>query len=226
MGSKMNKELIIFDMDGTLIDSAPSLAYAINLMLKEIGKEPLSLDRIREFIGKGAEILVKRSLLNCVDYENKNIDSELFNKAHKLLLDYYSKNLNTKTTLFDGAKETLKLLKDSYKIALVTNKPQEFVGEILENFNIDSYFDYILGATNKIAKKPAPDMLLKTCQDLNINTKDAIMIGDSANDIIAAKSANIDTIAVSYGYYSGDIKELNPTIVVDKLIDIPKVLNG
>ena len=221
-----NKQLIIFDMDGTLIDSAPSLAFAINHMLQKLKKESISLDRVREFIGKGSEILVKRALLNRVDIENIEINEQEFKNAHKILLDFYGRNLNAKTTLFPNAKETLEKLQKKYKIALVTNKPHQFVSEILEYFNIDIYFDYILGASNKIAKKPAPDMLLTTCKHFNIEPKHAVMVGDSNNDILAAKSANIDTIAVTYGYSNEDIRELEPTVIVDNLVQIPKVLNG
>lgn len=220
------KELIIFDMDGTLIDSAPSLAFAINHMLKELNRETISLNRVREFIGKGSEILVKRALLNRVDIDNIAINEEEFKNAHKILLDFYGKNLNAKTTLFPNTKETLEELQKEYKIALVTNKPHQFVNEILEYFNIDKYFDYTLGASDKIAKKPAPDMLLATCKYFNIEPNSAVMIGDSNNDILAAKSADIDTIAVTYGYSNKDIRELEPTVTVDNLAQIPKVLNG
>lgn len=222
----LNKELIIFDMDGTLVDSAPSLAYAINHMLQELKKEPISQDRVREFIGKGSEILVKRALLNRVDIENISINEQEFQNAHKILLDFYGKNLNAKTTLFENVKETLKALCVNYKIALVTNKPHQFVSDILEHFKIDSYFDYILGAADNIAKKPAPDMLLITCKHFNIEPKSTVMVGDSSNDILAAKAAGIDTIAVTYGYSNEDIIALEPTVIVDNLAQIPKVLNG
>ena len=221
-----NKKLVIFDMDGTLIDSAPSLAYAINHMLKELNREPITLDRVRDFIGKGSEILVKRALLNRVDIDDIKISEQEFKNAHKILLDFYGKNLNAKTSLFPNTKETLEELQKNYKIALVTNKPHQFVSEILKHFKIDNYFDYILGATDKIAKKPAPDMLLESCKHFNIEPKYAVMVGDSSNDILAAKSANIDIIAVTYGYSNEDISTLNPTLIVDNLLEIPKVLNG
>lgn len=221
-----NKELIIFDMDGTLIDSAPSLAFAINYMLKELNKEGISLNRVRDFIGKGSEILVKRALLNRVDIDDIEFNEQEFKNAHKILLDFYGKNLNAKTTLFPNTKETLEKLQKKYKIALVTNKPHQFVNEILEHFKIDSYFDYILGASDKLAKKPEPDMLIESCKYFNIEAKDAVMIGDSNNDILAAKSANIDTIAVTYGYSNEDISSLEPTVIVDRLEQIPEVLNG
>ncbi len=221
-----NKKLIIFDMDGTLIDSLPSIAYAINLMLKELNKEPISLDRVKDFIGRGSELLIKRTLLNRVDVDGIEINKQEFKNAHSIFLNFYSQNLNAKTTLFPNTKETLQELKNSYKIALVTNKPHQFVNSILENLKIDSYFDYILGATEDIAKKPAPDMLIATCDNFNIEPKNSVMVGDSSNDILAAKAANIDTIAVTYGYSNEDIKALNPTVIVDNLAQIPRLLNG
>jgi len=221
-----NKELIIFDMDGTLIDSAPSLCYAINHMLKELNKNTITLQRVQEFIGKGSEILVKRALLNKVDIDNCKIDEDEFKNAHKILIDFYGRNLNAKTTLFSNTKETLEKLNKEYKIALVTNKPHQFVNEILEHFKIDNYFDYILGATDKIAKKPAPDMLLTTCKHFNIEPKSAVMVGDSSNDILAAKAANIESIAVSYGYSNEDISKLKPTVIINSLKEIIEVLNG
>ncbi len=221
-----NKKLIIFDMDGTLIDSLPSIAYAINLMLKELNKEPISLDRVKDFIGRGSELLIKRTLLNRVDVDGIEINKQEFKNAHSIFLNFYSQNLNAKTTLFSNTKETLQELKNSYKIALVTNKPHQFVNSILENLKIDSYFDYILGATEDIAKKPAPDMLIATCDNFNIEPKNSVMVGDSSNDISAAKAANIDTIAVTYGYSNEDIKALNPTVIVDNLAQIPRLLNG
>jgi len=221
-----SKELIIFDMDGTLIDSLPSIAYAINLTLKELNKEPISLDRVKDFIGRGSEILIKRVLADRIDVDSIEIDEEEFKKVHNIFLNYYSQNLNAKTTLFPNTIETLVELKNRYKIALVTNKPHQFVGSILENLKIDGYFDYVLGATDNIAKKPAPDMLIESCKHFDIKADNTVMVGDSSNDILAAKSANIDTIAVTYGYSNEEIKVLNPTVMVDNLAQIPRLLNG
>jgi len=227
MGSRMDKKLIIFDMDGTLIDSAPSLAYAINYMLKEVGKKELPLERIRQFIGNGSAILAKKAYLNKHQFSDDELDEEEFKKAHKIFLDFYGENLNAKTKLYPNTIETLEELNNQgYITALVTNKPHQFVQPMLEHFNLANHFKEYIGASEKFTKKPAPDMLLHICDKLNIAPKDAVMVGDSANDVLAAKAANIDSIAVTYGYYSGDIRELNPTVAVDNLIEIPKVLNG
>ena len=227
LGINMNKELIIFDMDGTLLDSAPSLAYAINYMLRSVSKSELSLERIRQFIGKGSEILAKKAYLNKHEFSDDEIDKEEFKKAHKIFLDFYGKNLNAKTKLYPNAIETLEKLNNlGYITALVTNKPHQFVKPMLEHFKLDKHFKDYLGASEKFAKKPAPDMLLHICEKFNVEPKDAVMVGDSANDVLAAKAANIDSIAVTYGYYGGDIRELNPTVTVDNLTEILKVLNG
>ena len=219
------KKLIIFDMDGTLLDSAPSLAFAVNYMRKEMGKEPLSLERIRQFIGNGSEILAKRAYLNKYEFSENEIDNTELKKAHKIFLDFYGKNLNAKTKLYPGAIETLeKLNKQDYILSLVTNKPHQFVRPMLKHFNLLEHFHDYIGANEKFNKKPAPDMLLYMCKKFNIDPTNSVMIGDSKNDIFAAKNADIDSIAVSYGYYSGNIKELHPTYVVENLLKIPEVL--
>jgi len=220
-----DKRLIIFDMDGTLIDSVPSLANAINYMLRQLGKEETSLAEVRSWIGNGAQILVKRALVGSRDYEKFDIDSNLEQKALNILLDYYGKNLTKDIALYPGVKDTLRELKNrGYYLSVATNKPHEFVREILEYFNIDKFLDSFLGAGVVEHKKPHPAMLLKIIEDFKVDKKDSVMVGDSSSDIIAAKNANIDSIGLTYGYnYEKNIKELNPTVTFDNFSDILKV---
>ena len=222
-----DKKLIIFDMDGTLLDSAPSLAFAANYMRKMMGKEPLSVARIRQFIGNGSATLVKKAYLNKQEMSENEISNAEFEKAHRMFLDFYGKNLNSKTELYPGALETLKELKKrGYILTLATNKPHQFVLPMLQHFNLLEYFQDYIGANEKLNKKPAADMLVYLCKKFKIDPKNSVMVGDSQNDILAAKNANIDSIAVEYGYYGGDIKELHPTYVVENLLKIPEILNG
>ncbi len=201
-------------MDGTLLDSAPSLAYAVNYMRKQAGKEELSVERIRQFIGNGSAILAKKAYANSHEFDESEIDEAEFERAHKIFLDFYGKNLNAKTKIYPNVTETLQELKKrGYITSLVTNKPHQFVLPMLEYFNLTQFFQNYLGASEKFNKKPAPDMLLHTCKIFNISPKDTVMVGDSKNDILAAKNANIDSLAVSYGYFNGNIKDLNPTAV-------------
>ncbi len=216
-----NKKLIIFDMDGTLLDSAPSLAYAVNYMLRQMGKEELSLERIRQFIGKGSAVLALKAYLNRDDAVLGDIDAAEFEKAHKIFLDFYGKNLNAKTRLYPGVPQTLKELKKrGYTLALVTNKPHQFVFPMLEYFGLANLLEDYLGTTEKFAKKPAPDMLLHTCKKFGLSPKEAVMVGDSQNDIFAAKNANMDCVGVSYGYFKGDIESLNPTAVCNSFNEL------
>jgi len=217
-----NKKLIIFDMDGTLIDSVPSLANAINYMLKKLGKNEFSEDIIRGWVGNGAQILVKRALVGSRDYKNFTISSELEKEALDIFLNYYGQNLNAKTTLYPGVLKTLKELKArGYLLSVATNKPHQFVGEMLEHFKINTFLDAFIGAGITKHKKPHPQMLLKLCEQFNCPPSLAVMVGDSQNDIISAKNANICSIGLTYGYnYDKSIKEYNPTVVFDNFEDI------
>ena len=220
-----DKELIIFDLDGTLIDSAPSLANAILFMLKELNLEPLDRELIKTFVGNGADILVKRSLARDKDYTKVKIDQELFNKAKELFFNYYANNLTQDTLLYPNVKETLKFLKEKgYTLALATNKPYRFIETLLEHFDIYDLFTIYLGGDSVENKKPNPQMLLEILNRLNKPPQKAVMVGDSSNDILAAKRANIDSIALTYGYNQGvNLKELNPTIICSDFSELKEL---
>jgi len=219
------KDLVIFDLDGTIIDSAPSLHKAVNFMLKKLSLEPLDLQTVRDFIGNGAAILVKRALVRDRAYQNYDIDEALAKRALDILLEYYSANLTDDTILYEGAKQTLQALQENgYKIALATNKPNQFIQEILEHFQIDTYFNYTIGAGVVANKKPHPQMLLKVCEELETSPQKAIMIGDTENDIVAAQNAKMDSIALTHGYSHNDLRELNPTFVCNDFSQINKIL--
>jgi len=216
------KELIIFDMDGTLIDSVPSLAYAINYMLQKLGKATLEEEIIREYVGNGADILVKRALVVDKNYEYKEIADSYFKEAKEIFLNFYGKNLNAKTTLYTDVSQTLEFLKTKgYTLALATNKPIEFVGDMLKHFNLDSFFTIYLGGGSTEFKKPHPQILQKICQELDIKPSKSVMVGDSSSDILAAKRANIDSIALTYGYNQGiSLEILEPNIICNSFKEI------
>ena len=223
-----NKALIIFDLDGTLIDSVPSLAYSINLMLKELGKDELPQELIREFVGNGADMLVKRALVGKKEIIDGEIKEDYFQNAKELLLKYYAQNLNQKTILYPDVIDTLDKLKEQgYTLALATNKPIEFVPDILEYFNLDSYFKVTLGGGSTKHKKPNPEILLKICNDLNIPSSKSLMVGDSSSDILAAKAANMDSIALTYGYNQGiNLEDLEPTVICNSFKTILDLLHN
>jgi phosphoglycolate phosphatase len=220
-----NKKLILFDLDGTLIDSVPDLANAVNYTLEKINKKKFKENIIRQWVGNGAKTLVARALSGSVNID-KNLSTNEIENALEIFLDFYSKNLSVKTTMYPNVKQTLEYLKNKeYIMVIITNKPYAFIKPILEYLDILNLFDDYLGADSLAKKKPSPMPLLYVCEKFNIDISAAIMIGDSKNDILSANSANIESIAVTYGYnYDEDISIYNPTIVFDDFIKIKEVL--
>ncbi|SHO81750.1 Phosphoglycolate phosphatase [hydrothermal vent metagenome] len=216
-----NKKLLIFDLDGTLIDSVPDLANAINFTLKKLNRDSFDEDIIRKWVGNGAITLVKRALSGSVDIVD-NLDNELFQKAINIFLENYANNLCNDTKIYPNVKSSLEELKKrGYILTIVTNKPYKFIKPILESLDIEYLFEYYIGADTLDVKKPHPKPLLYVCNKFNIDIDNSVMIGDSKNDILAGISANIDTIGVTYGYnYNENISYYNPTIVVDNFEEI------
>ncbi len=217
----IDKKLLIFDLDGTLIDSVPDLAGAINFTLKNLQREIFSEDTIRKWVGNGSATLVSRALSGDATIDT-NLDVELFEKAHKIFLDYYLDHLCDVTRLYANVDTTLQTLKDKgYILTIVTNKPFEFIQPILKTLQIEDYFEYYIGANSLDVKKPNPKPLLHICEKFNIDISSTVMIGDSKNDIEAANRANIESIGLTYGYnYKEPISTHNPTVMVDSFKDI------
>ena len=212
-------KLIIFDFDGTLIDSAPDLVDSINEMLKEFNLKEAPFDEAIKWIGNGSLKLVERALkYNGIE------DNEFLEKAHKVFKEKYKHSNAKKTVLYAGAKELLYELKE-YNLALITNKPDEYIKPILQKFDID-VFDFILGGDFEY-KKPSPIPLLKACEYFKVSPDKAVMIGDSKNDILAAKNAKIKSIAVTHGYNQGEnIKDYEPDFIVNSLKEIKDIIDA
>ncbi|MEA3370455.1 MAG: phosphoglycolate phosphatase [Campylobacterota bacterium] len=221
----IEKELLLFDLDGTLIDSAPDLALSINYMLRSINHNEFSEEVIDSWVGNGAQTLVKRALSGNKTVD-ENIDKELFDRALSIFLEYYKNNLCVKTTPYPNVKQTLEALKDDgYKLAIITNKPFDFIEPILEQLALNTLFELSIGGDSLPQKKPSPLPLQYICKKFNVKARNTLMIGDSKNDILAAKAAGIESIGVSYGYnYGEDIRVYEPNYVVDDFADILKVI--
>jgi 2-phosphoglycolate phosphatase len=206
-----DKRLLLFDLDGTLIDSVPDLTSSIDFMMQKLGKKGYGEEIVREWVGEGAKKLVQRAL------QKEDVDREL-----EIFLDHYSKNLCIHTKLFTDVETTLKELKSrGFTLAIVTNKPHIFVKEILERLEIFYLFDEFLGAGIVKEKKPSPKPLLHICEKLGFSPDEAVMVGDSKSDILSAKRANILSIAVTYGYNHGvSVKEYEPDIIIDNFSQI------
>ena len=221
----VDKKLIIFDLDGTLIDSVPDLAAAVNYMLATLGKNVQNESVIREWIGNGAEVLVRRALLGSKELD-REIDEELLQSALDIFLEYYKEHMCDATYLYPNAKETLGILKrHGKKTAIVTNKPSAFVEPILQKLGIGHLIDFYLGAEDAAQKKPHPAPLYKACEIADIEIDDALMIGDSKNDIEAAKACGMQSVAVSYGYnYGEDAASLGADVTMEDLREVVHLL--
>lgn len=221
-----NKEVILFDLDGTLIDSVPDLADAVNHTLRVLGQKTFAQEQIRTWVGNGAQILIQRALCG-----NSTIDEHLdparSAEALDIFLTFYAQNLCNATTPYPDVISTLHSLKAAkYRLAIITNKPFDFVAPILKGLEIDGLFELILGGDSLEKKKPDPLPLLHACEKLNIPIGCCLMVGDSKNDILAAKAAGMQSIGVTYGYnYDEPINSYAPDLVIEKFSEILRLLN-
>jgi phosphoglycolate phosphatase len=211
-----NVEFMIFDLDGTLINSKVDIANALNLIMKEFGYGPFSLEEVVSFIGGGVRNLIRKAM--------GTQRRELEDKAYDAFLLYYSNHLLDNTMLYPSVKDLLKSLNGKKK-AVITNKPEDLSIRVLEGLNIRSHFSLVLGGDSLKLKKPFPEPLLKAMMEVNAESEKTIMIGDSPIDIEAGKRAGVATCGVTYGYSSREeLKEAGADIVVDNLIDLKQVL--
>ncbi|MGP4712867.1 MULTISPECIES: phosphoglycolate phosphatase [unclassified Psychrobacter] len=217
-----DKKLLIFDFDGTLIDSVPDLADAINTMLTTLGKPTYSLDTIKEWVGNGSRLLVERALVGQTQVPDGALTPSEADHAEQIFLEAYNNIETSKTVAYPDVDKGLHQLKQAgYTLALVTNKPIRFVPKILESFGWTPLFSSVLGGDSLPVKKPDPTPLLHTYQTLGFTPMQAVMIGDSVNDMLAGKSAGMDTLALSYGYnYGQDIRDSRPSAAFDNFADL------
>lgn len=205
---KMKKyDTLLFDFDGTLIDSIGDLHVACNHVLENYGFLKRSIDEIRTFVGNGLKMLVYKALP-----ENKK---DLLDEAYPLFRDYYFKNCCIKTRPYEGIIPMLENLKKAgFKIAVVTNKPDSAAKEITNTFLGDN-ISYVMGEREGIKRKPDSQMVLMALKELNCNTKNAVYIGDSEVDILTAKNSGINCISVDWGFRSREelIKSGAETII-------------
>jgi phosphoglycolate phosphatase len=210
-----DKELIIFDFDGTLINSIPDLTLAVNKMLFVYKLQPLTVEQVTPFIGNGAKPLVKRALEFTM--QNQNLSEELLKEAFAIYFSAYKEVTCDKTFMYPGVLDTLTYLDNKgYKMVICTNKPYGFIEPILNKLAIKKFFKNWIGEDSLPQKKPNAMPLLHLANEMNTSVEYSIMIGDSKNDILAAQNSGMESIGVSYGYnYNENISDYNPTYVID-----------
>lgn len=210
---------VFFDLDGTLIDSAKDLSYAVDIMSVEMDIKKPSLAQVKTWIGNGTLKLVERSLT----YSTGSVPSEkALIKAFDVFSNAYRECVGEYSVLFDGTKELLvKLLGNNTKLACITNKPLEFTEFLLQQNMISQFFSVICAGDNVKFKKPDPWPLIQASKTLNVDIKDCLMIGDSSHDIAAARNAGCDVYAVSYGYNHGvDIRDSQPDGIIESFTEL------
>ncbi len=221
-----NKELILFDLDGTLVDSVPDLASALNNMLRTLERKTFSQDEVRSWVGDGTRVLVKRGLSGSSTIDEM-IDPVLFTEALDIFLTYYAKHLCVDTITYPNVLTTLQALKaKNYRLALVTNKPYDFIEPLLKGLGLMGLFELTIGGDSLSRRKPDPLPLLHVCERLNVSVSQCLMVGDSKNDILAAKAANMQSIGVTYGYnYDESISLYQPSSIIDDFSEILDLLD-
>jgi len=217
----LNKNTLLFDLDGTLVDSAPDLAFAVNQTLIELGLTPFSQDVVRGWVGNGANILIQRALSGNTEIST-SLDNSLTSRALEIFYQVYQSHNCIETRLYNNVLETLIALKNrGYRLAIITNKPERFIAPIIDGLGLNNLFELIIGGDTLERRKPDPLPLTYACQQLSVNIDQCVMIGDSKNDIQAAKAAKMQSIALTYGYnYGEDIAIYQPELVIDNFADL------
>lgn len=188
-------KLVIFDLDGTLLDTLEDLYNSVNYALETNNLPKRSLDDVRNFVGNGIRLLIERSV-------PENTSVELTDKTFNCFKSYYGIHCNDKTNTYPGINNMLKeLKKNNYKIAILSNKAQYAVTK-LSKIYFDNIIDMAIGATENIPKKPAPDSLYICAEKLGVKLKNVTYIGDSDVDVKTALNANVNGIAVTWGFRS------------------------
>jgi len=209
-------QLVCFDLDGTLVDSVPDLAVAVDTFLLEQGKKAAGEVLVRQWVGHGASNLVIQAMAWA------EIDDGLYEACYRSFLLAYKDKLTQKTQLYANVLDLLKALKSNrVPIALITNKSSAFVKPILDHFEISDYFSWILGADTLDEKKPSPMPLLYCAEAIEAEAEQCVMIGDSQTDSRAAVAAGFKNVLVTYGYHQGvDLSSLEPDLLVDDLVEL------
>ncbi len=217
-----NIDLIIYDLDGTLVDSAPDLALAVDEMLTAMNLSPVGLDRVRDWVGNGSRRLVERALQHVGAFGPQGPDSMQLDDALALFMQFYEQHMALHTRCYPGVIECLKAQRERgiYQ-ALVTNKPSRFIDALLKAMGLEGFFSHTLGADALAQKKPDPAPLLHVAGLLDIAPERVLMIGDSRSDIEAARAAGCRCLAVTYGYNHGTpIAALGPDHLLDSLEEL------
>ncbi len=216
-------KMVMIDLDGTLIHTAPDLADCANRMLADLGRAPFPLETVMTWIGNGVPRLVKRALTGEMWAEP---EAALFERALANFQQHYAAHVSDLSRPFPGVVEGLAALKaGGFHLACITNKAEAFTRPLLKNLDLYKYFELVLSGDSLPKQKPDPLPLLHACKHFGITPEHGVLVGDSSNDVEAARAAGMPVLCVPYGYNHGhDIREAKPDRVVDSLAQVPQYL--
>ncbi len=216
-------KMVLIDVDGTLVDSVPDLAFCVDEMMQQLGRPVYGEGRVRDWVGNGVERLVRRALVGQLDGEPSDQD---FARAYPVFLDLYAENTSRRSTLYPGVREGLDYLQQQgYQLGCVTNKAAQFTIPLLKDLGIYDEFGIVVAGDTLPVKKPDPQPLLHAAAHFGIGAADALMLGDSRSDVKAARAAGFQIICMSYGYNHGeDIRNYQPDAVIDSMAELSGML--
>ena len=192
-----NKKLFIFDLDGTLVDTAPDFKNSLNYMLTEMNEPTVELEEIRNLVGYGARELIKRTAIS----KGINHNDQKINEMLRIFLLHYTHNIDDDSVLFENVKNVLQFLKNmDIKLSVCTNKMESLSKLLLKKLGVLNLFDYVIGGDTFKKSKPDPYPLIQTCELLNIPQSKAVMVGDSITDLKSGHAAGMPVVLVGYGY--------------------------
>jgi phosphoglycolate phosphatase len=215
--------MILIDLDGTLIDSVPDLAFCVDAMMTELELPVRGEAAVRNWVGNGVERLVQRALCNDLDGQP---DAALFERALPVFMRLYQENTSQRSCLYPGVREGLDLLQaQAYRLGCVTNKAERFTLPLLRDKGILDRFELVVSGDTLEKKKPDPMPLLYAAERFGVAPTDSMMVGDSRSDVKAARAAGFRIVCMTYGYNHGaDIREEHPDVVIDRLDQLPELL--
>ena len=212
-------KMVLIDVDGTLVDSVPDLAWCVDEMMRQLDMPERGESSVRHWVGNGVPRLVERALTNDLDGMP---DKALYDKAYPLYLDLYADNTSKRSMLYDGVKEGLEYLQSAgYRLGCVTNKASQFTVPLLKTLGLYDLFEIVISGDTLPKKKPDPLPLLHAAEKLGVTPAESLMLGDSMSDVKAARAAGFRIVCMTYGYNHGeDIRDSNPDAVIDSMAEL------
>lgn len=211
-------DLIIFDLDGTLVDSKLDLALAVNATRRHYGLPPLDIEQVSSYVGNGAPVLIRRAM-------GPEFNEQEIQQALEYFLNYYREHMLDHTRLYPTVAESLdRLKKEGLLLSVLTNKPVRFSSDILAGLGVADYFFRIYGGNSFEQKKPDPAGVNAILQEAGVSGERALLVGDSAVDILTARNAGIAACGVTYGFQPESLAEYPPDFMVNSMAELAGIV--